>query len=102
MKGPVPRPKGRTGHRIDVGRFSLRDVGVLVGGLNGVLDGLVRLVIRCRILREGDQYRISGKKWWTTGAMDPRCKFFIVMGETNPEAKPYARQSMVIVPAPAS
>ena len=54
--------------------------------------------IRCRILREGDQYRISGKKWWTTGAMDPRCKFFIVMGETNPEAKPYARQSMVIVP----
>jgi len=54
--------------------------------------------IRCRILREGDHYRISGRKWWTTGAMDPRCKFFIVMGETNPEAKPYARQSMVIVP----
>ena len=54
--------------------------------------------IRCRILREGDHYRISGRKWWTTGAMDPRCKFFIVMGETDPEAKPYARQSMVIVP----
>jgi acyl-CoA dehydrogenase len=54
--------------------------------------------IRCRILREGDEYRISGKKWWTTGAIDPRCKFYIVMGETNPEAKPYARQSMVIVP----
>ena len=51
MKGPVPRPKGRTGHRIDVGRFSLRDVGVLVGGLNGVLDGLVRIVVRCCVLR---------------------------------------------------
>ena len=54
--------------------------------------------IRCRILREGDHYRISGRKWWTTGAMDPRCKFFIVMGETDPEAKHHARQSMVIVP----
>ena len=54
--------------------------------------------IRCRIVRDGDHYRISGRKWWTTGAMDPRCKFYIVMGETNPEAKPYARQSMVIVP----
>ncbi|GMU42555.1 MAG: acyl-CoA dehydrogenase [Xanthomonadales bacterium PRO6] len=57
--------------------------------------------IRCRILREGDVYRISGRKWWTTGALDPRCRFFIVMGETNPEAKPYARQSMVIVPRDA-
>jgi acyl-CoA dehydrogenase len=57
--------------------------------------------IRCRIVREGDQYRISGKKWWTTGAIDPRCKFYIVMGETNPEAKPYSRQSMVIVPRDA-
>lgn len=57
--------------------------------------------IRCRILREGDQYRISGKKWWTTGAMDPRCAFFIVMGETDPDAKPYSRQSMVIVPRDA-
>lgn len=54
--------------------------------------------IRCRILREGDHYLVSGRKWWTTGAMDPRCKFFIVMGETDPNAKPYARQSMVIVP----
>ncbi len=58
--------------------------------------------IRCRILREGDQYRISGKKWWTTGAMDPRCAFFIVMGETDPEAKAYTRQSMVIVPRDAA
>jgi acyl-CoA dehydrogenase len=58
--------------------------------------------IRCRILRDGDHYRISGKKWWTTGAMDPRCAFFIVMGETDPDAKPYARQSMVIVPRDAA
>ncbi len=57
--------------------------------------------IRCRILREGDHYVVTGRKWWTTGAMDPRCKFFIVMGESNPEAKPYARQSMVIVPRDA-
>ena len=57
--------------------------------------------IRCRILRDGDHYRISGRKWWTTGAMDPRCKFFIVMGQTDPEAKPHARHSMVIVPRDA-
>lgn len=57
--------------------------------------------IRCRILRDGDSYLVTGRKWWTTGAMDPRCKFFIVMGESNPEAKPYARQSMVIVPRDA-
>jgi acyl-CoA dehydrogenase len=58
--------------------------------------------IRCRILRQGDEYVITGRKWWTTGAMDPRCRFFIVMGETDPEAKPYARQSMVIVPRDAA
>lgn len=57
--------------------------------------------IRCRILRDGDHYRVSGRKWWTTGAMDPRCRFFIVMGETDPEAKTYARQSMIIVPRDA-
>ncbi|MGE4071323.1 MAG: acyl-CoA dehydrogenase family protein [Lysobacterales bacterium] len=53
--------------------------------------------IHCRILRDGDHYRISGRKWWISGAMDPRCRFFIVMGQTDPEAKPHARHSMVIV-----
>jgi acyl-CoA dehydrogenase len=57
--------------------------------------------IRCRILRQGDEYLVTGRKWWITGALDPRCRFFIVMGETDPEAKPYARHSMVIVPRDA-
>src|SRR5262252_7096319 len=55
--------------------------------------------IECTILRDGDHYLINGRKWWTTGAPDPRCKIAIVMGKTDP-ANPdrYRQQSMVLVP----
>jgi acyl-CoA dehydrogenase len=54
--------------------------------------------IRTEIRRDGGDYVINGRKWWTSGAMDPRCKIAIVMGLTNPEAKPHQRQSMILVP----
>jgi len=54
--------------------------------------------IRSEIRRDGDHYVINGRKWWTSGAMDPRCKIGIVMGLTNPEAPPHRRQSMILVP----
>jgi acyl-CoA dehydrogenase len=54
--------------------------------------------IQTSIVREGDSYVINGRKWWTTGAMDPRCQILIVMGKTNPEADSYNQQSMVLVP----
>jgi acyl-CoA dehydrogenase len=50
------------------------------------------------IRREGDFYVLDGRKWWTTGAGDPRCQVLIVMGVTNPEAAPHRRQSMILVP----
>ncbi len=54
--------------------------------------------IRAEIRREGDHYIINGRKWWTSGAMDRRCKIAIVMGMTNPDAEPHRRQSMILVP----
>ena len=54
--------------------------------------------IRTEIRRDGGDYVINGRKWWTSGAMDPRCKIAIVMGQTDPDAKPYQRQSMILVP----
>lgn len=54
--------------------------------------------IRTSIRREGDHYLINGTKWWTTGAMDERCKILIVMGKTNPDAEDHQQQSMVLVP----
>ncbi len=54
--------------------------------------------ISTSIVREGDEYVINGRKWWTTGAMDPRCTILIVMGKTNPEADDHHQQSMVLVP----
>jgi alkylation response protein AidB-like acyl-CoA dehydrogenase len=54
--------------------------------------------IRCRIERQGDHYVINGRKWWSSGAMDPRCKIAIVMGKTDPNAARHAQQSMVLVP----
>jgi acyl-CoA dehydrogenase len=50
------------------------------------------------IVRDGDDYVLDGRKWWTTGAGDPRCKVLIVMGVTDPQAEPHRRQSMVLVP----
>jgi len=54
--------------------------------------------IRTSIKRDGDDYIINGVKWWTTGAMDERCKILIVMGKTNPEADDHHQQSMILVP----
>ncbi|BAO80519.1 acyl-CoA dehydrogenase [Serpentinimonas raichei] len=57
--------------------------------------------IQCRIEREGDELRINGRKWWSSGAGDPRCAVFILMGKTDPQAPRHAQQSMVVVPADA-
>jgi acyl-CoA dehydrogenase len=54
--------------------------------------------IATRIQRHGDDYVINGRKWWTSGAMDPRCAFFIVMGKTDPTAPAHRQQTMVLVP----
>src|SRR6266516_1272686 len=54
--------------------------------------------IRSQIVRDGDHYVINGRKWWTSGAPDHRCKIMIFMGHTDPEAEPHKRQSMVLVP----
>ncbi|PQA81463.1 acyl-CoA dehydrogenase [Limnohabitans sp. TS-CS-82] len=55
--------------------------------------------IQCRIERDGDEYVINGTKWWSSGAGDPRCAVYIVMGKTDPEAPRHSQQSMIIVPA---
>ena len=54
--------------------------------------------IQTEIIRDGDDYIINGRKWWTSGAMDSRCKILIVMGRTNPDAASHQQQSMVLVP----
>jgi acyl-CoA dehydrogenase len=54
--------------------------------------------IETSIVRDGADYVINGRKWWTSGAADPRCKILIVMGRTNPEAASHQQQSMVLVP----
>ena len=81
--------------------------------LRPLLDGRIRSVfgmtepdvassdarnIATRIERDGEFYRINGRKWWSTGAADPRCRIMILMGKTEPEAHPYRQQSMVLVP----
>jgi len=55
--------------------------------------------IETRIERQGDEYVINGRKWWTSGAGDPRCAIYILMGKTDPEAPRHSQQSMVLVPA---
>jgi acyl-CoA dehydrogenase len=54
--------------------------------------------VRTTIRRDGDEYVISGRKWWISGSADPRCKIFIVMGKTDPDAATHRQQSMVLVP----
>jgi acyl-CoA dehydrogenase len=55
--------------------------------------------IRTRIERDGDGYRINGRKWWSSGASDPRCRILIVMGQSSPDhPSAHQRQSMVLVP----
>jgi len=55
--------------------------------------------IECRIERDGDELVINGRKWWSSGAGDPRCAVYIVMGKSDPDAPRHAQQSMVLVPA---
>lgn len=54
--------------------------------------------IQSTITREGEEYVINGRKWWISGAMDPRCKILIFMGKTDPEADRHKQQSMILVP----
>jgi len=57
--------------------------------------------IRASIVRSGGDYILNGRKWWTSGAGDPRCKIAIFMGKTDPSAAPYKQQSMILVPMDA-
>ena len=57
--------------------------------------------IRARMHRDGGEYVINGRKWWSTGAGDPRCRVAIVMGKTDVEAPPHEQQSMILVPLDA-
>jgi acyl-CoA dehydrogenase len=54
--------------------------------------------IQASIVRDGDSYVINGRKWWTSGAGDPRCEILIFMGKTNPDAGRHSQQSMILVP----
>src|SRR5215472_1723879 len=59
--------------------------------------------IEARIERDGNRgYLINARKWWTSGAMDPRCKIFILMGKTDPTAPRHQQQSMILVPRDAA
>lgn len=57
--------------------------------------------IETSIVRDGDEYIINGRKWWSSGAGDPHCKVCIVMGKTDPDAPRHAQQSMILVPMDA-
>jgi acyl-CoA dehydrogenase len=57
--------------------------------------------IRAEIRRDGGDYVINARKWWTSGALDKRCKLAILMGQTDPTAQPHKRQSMILVPLDA-
>jgi acyl-CoA dehydrogenase len=57
--------------------------------------------IECRVDRDGDDYVINGRKWWSSGAGDPRCKVAILMGKTDPGADTHKQQSMILVPLDA-
>lgn len=54
--------------------------------------------IATQITRDGDHYVINGRKWWSSGAMDPACQIFVVMGRTDPSADRHRQQSMILVP----
>lgn len=55
--------------------------------------------IETSIVRDGDEYVINGRKWWSSGAMNPSCKIYILMGKTDPSAPRHSQQSMILVPA---
>jgi acyl-CoA dehydrogenase len=54
--------------------------------------------IEASIVRDGDEYVVNGRKWWTSGAGDPRCQVFIFMGKTDPNAPKHSQQSMIVIP----
>ena len=54
--------------------------------------------IEAAIMRDDDEYVINGRKWWSSGAGDPRCEIYIFMGKTDPQGHPYRQQSMILVP----
>jgi acyl-CoA dehydrogenase len=54
--------------------------------------------VQSSIVQDGSDYVINGRKWWTSGAGDPRCEILIFMGKTNPEASRHSQQSMILVP----
>ena len=55
--------------------------------------------IETRIRRDGDSYLVNGRKWWSSGVGDPRCKIFIVMGKSSPDAAAHQQQSQLLIPA---
>jgi len=57
--------------------------------------------IQASIVRDGNEYVINGRKWWTSGAGDPRCRIFIFMGKNDPKAEKHKQQSMILVPRDA-
>src|SRR5690348_5490397 len=57
--------------------------------------------IQSSMVRDGDHYVLNGRKWWSSGAGDPRCRVFIVMGKSDPQASRHAQQSMLLVPRDA-
>jgi acyl-CoA dehydrogenase len=57
--------------------------------------------IQASIVRDGDEYVINGRKWWTSGGGDPRCRIFIFMGKNDPKAEKHRQQSMILVPRDA-
>ena len=58
--------------------------------------------VECSIERDGDELIVNGRKWWTSGAMDPRCRLLIVMGKTDSAAPRHRQQSMLLVPVPCA
>lgn len=54
--------------------------------------------VQCSIKRDGDEYVINGRKWWISGAPDPRCEIFILMGKTDPDAARHQQQSQILIP----
>ena len=125
---PIAEAMGRSLHAPEVFNCSAPDTGNMevllqfatpaqqAPWLPGLLDGTIRSAfamtepdvassdatnIALPIARDGDEYVITGRKWWTTGAADPRCRVLIVMGVTEPDAPTHRRQSMVLVPMDA-
>ena len=115
---PVHRARGDqlpgAGHRQHGDAHAVRHAGAEGAWLEPLLDGQIRSAFAMtepdvaslrrhatstrRIVRDGDDYVINGRKWWITGAADERCQIFIVMGKTDPDADPHRQQSMVLVP----